>query len=174
MGEENLVFIGKKKVEKLAAAESGACQDPGVQGNPPRAGLYRLGLLLTQLSLPCILPLLPHLSLLFLPCHFPTGSPGSQSWIAPHGFLSKSMDICLPNISSTTVELSEVFVGFSVVRTEFLFCSQLPLRGKPNPEMLSLALPQKSICCFYPSPVEPKEAPDETDTKQHQTQSHHL
>lgn len=29
--------------------------------------------------------------------------------------------------------------------------------------MLSLALTQKSICCFYPPPVELKEAPDEID-----------
>lgn len=40
--------------------------------------------------------------------------------------------------------------------------------------MLSLALPQKSICCFYPSPVGPKEAPDEIDIKWYQTQKHNL
>lgn len=47
VGEENFVFIGKKNLEKTAAAESGsqngACQDFVLQGNPSTPGLYRVG-----------------------------------------------------------------------------------------------------------------------------------
>lgn len=37
--------------------------------------------------------------------------------MVPHGFLSKSMDVRLPNMTYTTMELSEGFVGFFVVGT---------------------------------------------------------
>lgn len=43
VGEEKLVFIGKKKLEKKVRSEfgfqTGAGQDTGLQGNPSRSGL---------------------------------------------------------------------------------------------------------------------------------------